>query len=92
MARGVGDAAVLPVATGAGVLTGGQDQALAYARETRAWGPVPRTAKADRLVVTATNVRTVVIDPRRAGVTCAAKVDVKSDGPVSVVLSGCPRR
>jgi hypothetical protein len=89
--QGVGDAEVLPVATGGGVMTGGQNQAMTYASETRAWGPVPVAEAADRLTVTATNISRVVVDVERAGVTCAAGVDVTSDGPVDVVLAGCGR-
>jgi hypothetical protein len=39
--------------------------------------------------VKATDVRTVTIDTRRAHVSCAPKLNVKSDGPIDVVLGGC---
>lgn len=90
-ARGTGDAEVLPVAPGAGVMTGGQNQAMAYASETRAWGPVPPTVRADRLEIAATNIGRVVVDPRRAGVSCRATLDITSDGPLVVELTGCGR-
>jgi hypothetical protein len=39
--------------------------------------------------VKATNVRAVTVDTRRARVSCAPKLNVKSDGPIDVVLGGC---
>jgi hypothetical protein len=45
---------------------------------------------ADALTITATNIRSVTIDPQRARVSCHATLDVKSDGPLSVTLLGCP--
>ncbi|MPY99174.1 MAG: hypothetical protein GEU97_14475 [Actinophytocola sp.] len=90
-AHGVGDRLVLPVETGAGVLDGGQNQAMAYTSETRDWGPAPKTVTADRLDIDATNVAEVVIDPQRAGVTCGAELAVTTDGPLRVELAGCGR-
>lgn len=90
-AKGVGDPEVLPVATGAGVMTGGQNQAMAYRSEKQAWAETPAAATADRLTVTATNIAHVVVDPTRAGVSCDAQVDIASDGPLTVVLAGCDR-
>ena len=89
-ASGAGVPPVLPVATRGGVLVGGQ-QPMAYAERSQAWGDAPAEAPADRLVIAATNVRTVSIDVARAGVTCAATLDVTTDGPLTIVLSGCDR-
>ncbi len=89
--QGTGDAEVLPVAAGGGVLTGGQNQAMSYASETRAWGPVPATVPGDRLEIHATNIGRVVVDPSRAGVSCEAALDIISDGPLVVELAGCGR-
>ena len=41
------------------------------------------------LDVTATNVGAVTIDAPRAQVDCAAKVNLSSDGPTQVTLTGC---
>lgn len=90
LADGAGVAPVLPVASSAGVVTGGQ-QPMAYLERSQAWGDAPAEAAADRLVLTATNVRTVTIDVARAGATCDAGLDVTTDGPLTVVLSGCGR-
>jgi hypothetical protein len=75
----------------AGALPPGNLGVLAYAGQARSWGRAPRTPKADRLEITATNVRSVTIDPRRARVTCRARLAVKTDGPLTVKLAGCGR-
>jgi hypothetical protein len=87
-ARGIGDAAVLPVTSGAGVLTGGEIPAMAYASQTRFWGaPAPAVAT-DALVLRSTGVSAVTVDARRAGVTCGARLDVTTDVPLTVTLCG----
>jgi hypothetical protein len=80
------------VVPGAGVLTGGQDQALAYASEHRGWGRAPRARARNVLRLRTTNVERLVVDVRRAGLTCGARVRVRTDSPVTVVLRGCDRR
>ena len=90
-AFGVQAAQPLPVAQDAGVLTGGAFAAMPFAERRVDLAPTAATPLADRLVVTATNVGRVVVDPARARVTCAADVAVTSDGPVEVVLAGCDR-
>ena len=88
-AFGSTDATVLPVAVGAGVLTGGEIPAMAYVSRSQQWGPLGKSAKADALRLTVTNLRSVTVDVARARLTCGAKITVKSDGPVDVVLGGC---
>jgi hypothetical protein len=88
-AFGVTDAKVLPVAPGAGVMTGGEIPAMAYVSRSQQWGPFGKAAKADALTLTLTNLRTATIDMARAGLTCGAKLTVKTDGPVAVTLGGC---
>ncbi len=87
---GVAPATAADRAPGGGVLTGGQNQAMAYV--TRG---VERTAGeevpvADVLTITATNVGHVTIDPVRARVSCDVELQVESDGPLDVDLAGCP--
>lgn len=85
-----GDAPVLPVAQGAGVLTGGQEP-LPYVTETQAWGP-PATQRArDVLVLTLANVGRATIDLRRAGLTCGARIEATTDTDAVVRLAGCGR-
>jgi hypothetical protein len=64
---------------------------LGYGGQTRSWEAAPRESKADRLELTATNVSSVTIDPRRAHVTCATQLAVRTDGPLAVTLAGCGR-
>jgi len=63
-----------------------------YVREFRHL-PAPVAApQVDQLDINATNIGEIVIDPRRAGVTCAATLNVASDGPLTVHLIGCGTR
>jgi hypothetical protein len=78
------------VAAGGGALTGGNLQALAYVERGLARTEAPSAGTADRLEITATNVGHVTIDPTRARVSCDAEVVIDSDGPIDVVLAGCP--
>jgi hypothetical protein len=79
--------------TGFSLLDGGVLANLPYVWRKQTWGDAPAAAAADRLVIDARNVSAVTIDPRRAGVSCDAKIVLTSDGPVNVKLEGCkPRR
>lgn len=91
LATTYGDAPALPVRSSAGVLTGGQEP-LAHLTETRPWGSPPRTTARNLLALRLTNVSRVVVDVRRAGLTCAAHLRVVTDKPAEVVLAGCDRR
>jgi hypothetical protein len=88
---GVGDPPANDTQHGGGALTGGQIPAMPYAEQSRDWGKTPSAAPRDVLDITATNVGHVTIDPQRARVSCAAQLNVKSDGPVTVELAGCDR-
>jgi hypothetical protein len=90
---GVGDPEVLDTETGGGSLTGGGPipPALAYVERSKAWGDAVGAPRADRLRITATNVSEVVVNVSRARVTCAADLEVESDGPLAVRLDGCGR-
>jgi pimeloyl-ACP methyl ester carboxylesterase len=90
-ASGVGDPSALPVALGTGTLEGGSHGPLHYSSRTLAWGPAPIHPKEDRVDVTATNLAKATLEPRRAGITCTAQVNVTSDGPFELTLSGCGR-
>lgn len=86
---GVGDATPSGVATGAGVLQDGALAPLPYVSQTQTWGTAPAVPVADVLDITASNVASITIDPARARVSCSAKLNVTSDGPLKVILSGC---
>jgi pimeloyl-ACP methyl ester carboxylesterase len=86
----LGDAPVNATATGAGTLTGGKIPAIPFTSETKTWGKAPSAPKHDTLDMTATNVSAVTIDAKRAKVNCAATLNVKTDGPLTVTLADCP--
>jgi dienelactone hydrolase len=89
---GLGDPAPSATRRGAGVLTGGRIPAIGYESQWRTWGPAPSIPRTDELDITATNASAVTIDPRRARVDCAARLNVKTDGPLAVTLTGCGTR
>jgi hypothetical protein len=94
---GVGDPEVLAPAFSADTLEGGSHGSLPFTRRNIEWGPPRQIPKADQLDVTATNLRTVTINAKRARVSCNPKVNLTSDGPTEVVIDGCapvlpPRR
>jgi predicted esterase len=60
-----------------------------YTREYRHLGSGPAQAPSDTLSISAKNIGALTIDPQRAKVSCNAKLDVKSDGPLSITLLGC---
>ncbi|HEX8208141.1 MAG TPA: dienelactone hydrolase family protein [Solirubrobacteraceae bacterium] len=86
---GLGDAPLLDEESSGGSLQGGSHPALAYVRRTRGRGKVPSEAKANRLDVTATDVRSATIDVRRARVDCAADLRITTNGPLDLRLAGC---
>jgi predicted esterase len=88
---GTGDPTALPTQHGAGALTGGTLPAIAYTSQSRQWGPVPPALVRNRLDISAKNISALTIDPGRAHVSCAAALNVQTDGPVSVTLAGCGR-
>jgi hypothetical protein len=90
-AFGLKDAPVLNMLYGASVLTGGEIPAMPFVSRSQQWGPFGKAPKADALQLTVTNLRSLTIDVARAGLTCAAKLTVKTDGPVAVTLGGCGR-
>jgi len=88
---GVGDPPPSGKVLGSGFLTGGVLFSLPFTSQAQTWGAAPTAPVADRLTVNATNVGTLTIDPRRARLSCRAKITVVSDGPVTVRLAGCPK-
>jgi hypothetical protein len=87
---GLADAPVNATEKGAGALTGGKIPAIPYTSETKTWGKAPSAPKHNTLDLTATNVAAVTIDAQRAKVTCAATLNVTTDGPLKVTLADCP--
>jgi hypothetical protein len=89
-ALGTGRLAPGEVEQDAGVLTGGFFGPMPFVERSLALAEGPAIEPADRLVLTMENLSRVVVDPARAGLTCDAEVVLDSDGPVDVVLAGCP--
>jgi hypothetical protein len=76
--------------SGTGALQGGLFGPRPYSFRRTKWGPTPSVKKRNRLTITATNVRSIKIDAKRARVTCDAKLKISSDGPLQVRLRNCP--
>jgi predicted esterase len=62
-----------------------------YLREFRHPGAPVAADAANVLDVRSAGVGEVTIDPERAGVDCAAELNVATDGPLRVTLAGCDR-
>jgi hypothetical protein len=60
-----------------------------FTREYRHLDSGPAHTPGDALTITAKNISALTIDPQRAKVSCDAKLDVRSDGPLTVTLLGC---
>ena len=86
---GTGDPTPSGTELDGGALTGGTIPAISYERQRQEWGTTPTTPVADKLDITATNVKVVTIDAARAKVSCNAALNIHSDGPLQVTLAGC---
>jgi Putative esterase/C-terminal binding-module, SLH-like, of glucodextranase len=88
---GRGDPVPGPTQHSAGVLTGGSLGAMPFTEQSKSWGKAPKTRRRNLLHLKAENLSRVVIHPQRARLTCHPKLDVTTDGPLSVTLAGCGR-
>jgi dienelactone hydrolase len=88
---GRGDPPVHAQARGTGTLPPGNLGSLDYTSQKRTWGKAPRVKRANVLRIRLRNIRAVTVHPRRARLTCHAKVKLRSDGPARVKLAGCHR-
>ena len=86
---GAGDPTPLGTQSSAGVLDGGRKGPMAYQRSEQDWGPAPPAPRADVLVFDATNLASATVDLRRARLSCGARLEVKTDGPLALTLAGC---
>ena len=78
-------------AVGYHILYGGSHGPLPCQERALNWSPAPRQARADELVINATNVSAVTVDAARARVSCRARLDITSDGPLRVTMADRPR-
>lgn len=62
-----------------------------YVQVERTWGDPKPAPRQDLLVINATNIKAVTIDPKAAHLTCHAKIEIHSDGPLKVTMLGCSR-
>jgi len=85
---GVGDAAATPTHYESGEMQGSA-VLEPYQMQSRDWEAAPDIPVQDQLDIVATNIRAVTINPERAQVSCQAKLNVKSDGPITIRLEGC---
>jgi hypothetical protein len=88
---GRGDPAAGATQHDAGVLTGGNEVAMPFAEQSKSWGSAPKAPRHDVLRLDAENLSRVVVHPRRTHLSCHAKLDVKTNGPLAVRLAGCRR-
>jgi Putative esterase len=70
-------------------LQGGNLPPLNYSERSKAWGPERTVARKDVLHLDAQNLAQVVVHPARAHLSCDPKLDVSTDGPLSLKLAGC---
>jgi hypothetical protein len=88
---GHGDAPVGEVQSGSGTLDGGARGPTPYASQTLEWGDEPAEAREDKLIVTATDVATAVVDAARARVSCAPQIELNGDVDLKVECSPPPK-
>ena len=86
---GLGDPAPQSVVQSSDVLSGGYHEPAPYTRRLLEWLEAPAAAPEDALVIRTRNVAALTIDPARARISCNAAIEIDSDGPVEVRLSGC---
>ena len=91
-AFGRGDPEPGPVETSIGALPPGNLGSFTYQERKRELGPTPAALRADHLSLEVENLRKVVVHAARARLSCAAKLEVRTDGPVTVKLAGCGKR
>jgi hypothetical protein len=89
--RGASDRVAAVTQPGTGQLEGGNLGPIQFTSRTKTWAPPTPGPRANTIDVTATNLSKASIDVKRAGVDCSVKVNVTSDGPLSIALPGCNR-
>jgi hypothetical protein len=90
-AFGAGDPEPGPTRTSAGTLDGGNLGSLAFTRREKGWGPAKSIPTADRLEIDAENLSRIIVHTRRARLSCRPRIDLQTDGPLTVRLAGCGR-
>lgn len=86
---GRADPVVIPTVQSNGSYSGGYLEPTAFTRRLIEWQPAAAAPVQDKLVIKASNIATVTIDPVRARVSCRAAMQIDSDVPLTVTLKGC---
>jgi dienelactone hydrolase len=90
-AFGVTDPEPGPTQTSSGSLPPGNLGTFAYTERSRDWGEPGTEPKRDELTLDVQNLRSMTVVAARARLSCDAKVDATTDGPLTVKLAGCHR-
>ena len=86
---GKADAAVIPSVQSNAVYMGGYLEPAPYTRRLQEWQVPAAEPAQDRLVIKASNIASLTIDPQRARISCRAAMQIDSDVPLRVTLKGC---
>lgn len=78
-----------PAVQSQAVLTGGYHEPAPYTRRVLEWAAPEAAARQNRLHLTLSNIGEITVHPAAAGLDCAARVELQSDGPVQIRLAGC---
>lgn len=80
-----------PVATvqSLDVLEGGYHDPSPYTRRVLDWEPAAAAVPANRIRIISSNISKVTVDAKRAGLSCGAELQIDSDSPIVVSLTGC---
>jgi hypothetical protein len=90
---GRADPAPKPTRTSpANLLEGGNLPPLNYSERRKSWGPERSVPTRDLLHLDAHNLARAVVHPARAQLSCHPRLDVSTDGPLTVTLAGCSSR
>ncbi|MES2885861.1 MAG: hypothetical protein V4709_13720 [Pseudomonadota bacterium] len=86
---GLADPVVIPTVQSNDVYMGGYLEPTVFTRRLIEWQPAVALPVQDKLVIKASNIASVTIDPVRARVSCRAVMEVESDVQIAITLKGC---
>lgn len=86
---GLADPVVMPTVQSNDVYSGGYLEPTLFTRRLIEWQPAVAVPVQDKLVIKASNIGSVTIDPARARVSCKPVIQIDSDVPLRVILKGC---
>ena len=86
---GLADPVVIPTVQSNDIYMGGYLEPTLFTRRLIEWQPAVAVPVQDKLVIKASNIASVTIDPQRAKVSCKPVMEIDSDVPLVVTLKGC---